>query len=388
MRIIKLSSDDEEMGTSDEVTRYLTVTLMKRSRYGQFGISWAKRSMPDVRRGTLLIFSYKTQCMYAARAQGEVVIDGRKNLRTYIPLSMETVEPIEGSLGDFEEAIWKNSGFRKSLRATRHWPELPDSCESFATRYFGLRQRPGPMLKSTYDLLKSDLEIELRQLYYDAGEELSYWGKYYWRSLKRRGGLGAAVHMLRPRTSVDTHAGLQRLIDAGRARELSVEAIILRKEFRSLFSAEELKEARRRLDALPAPRVEDTPAEDNFPDTLNGSEWYLEGQRKKVWVNAVERNRKARRACLAHHGYACRVCGIEFVKIYGEIGKQFIHVHHKLPVGTKERQYKIRPKKDLCPVCPNCHAMLHAKRPPLTVPRLRRIWEAERARRIAKAQVP
>jgi len=62
------------------------------------------------------------------------------------------------------------------------------------------------------------------------------------------------------------------------------------------------------------------------------------------------------------HGTACAVCGIDFEKVYGELGKGFIHVHHTVPIHTIGEEYTINPEKDLIPVCPNCHAMLHRGR--------------------------
>lgn len=50
---------------------------------------------------------------------------------------------------------------------------------------------------------------------------------------------------------------------------------------------------------------------------------------------------------------------MDFEKMYGEIGRGFIHVHHIVPISTIGEEYKIDPIKDLVPVCPNCHAMLH-----------------------------
>lgn len=53
------------------------------------------------------------------------------------------------------------------------------------------------------------------------------------------------------------------------------------------------------------------------------------------------------------------------------IGKGFIHVHHKKPMATSRRAYRLNPEKDLVPVCPNCHAMLHTSDPPLSVDELK-----------------
>ena len=52
---------------------------------------------------------------------------------------------------------------------------------------------------------------------------------------------------------------------------------------------------------------------------------------------------------------------MNFEQTYGELGKGFIHVHHVIPVSEIGKEYKVDFKKDLIPVCPNCHAMLHRK---------------------------
>lgn len=112
---------------------------------------------------------------------------------------------------------------------------------------------------------------------------------------------------------------------------------------------------------------------------------YLEGAVKQVMVNAFERNRKAREECIKHYGTKCYVCGFDFEEMYGEIGKGFIHVHHLKPMKeiaewykTHKRRYKIDPKKELRPVCPNCHAMLHRKEPPLKIEELKKMIKTRR----------
>lgn len=109
------------------------------------------------------------------------------------------------------------------------------------------------------------------------------------------------------------------------------------------------------------------------PDELEDHDTYPEGAKKSIIVNANERNAAARAACLKHHGYACHVCEMTFADTYGEIGLNFIHVHHLNPIAARKRRYKINPIKHLVPVCPNCHAMMHTSNPPLTVNQLRRI---------------
>ena len=84
-----------------------------------------------------------------------------------------------------------------------------------------------------------------------------------------------------------------------------------------------------------------------------------EGAKLRITVNRYERSRTARTKCVAKHGYACKVCGIDFSKVYGEIGKNYIHVHHIVPISKIGKDYHVDPINDLIPVCPNCHAMLH-----------------------------
>jgi HNH endonuclease len=86
-----------------------------------------------------------------------------------------------------------------------------------------------------------------------------------------------------------------------------------------------------------------------------------EGKITKVYVNRYERSSEARNKCLESNGYICKICGFDFESVYGELGKGFIHVHHKVPLSEINDAYYVDYKNDLIPVCPNCHAMLHRK---------------------------
>ena len=94
-------------------------------------------------------------------------------------------------------------------------------------------------------------------------------------------------------------------------------------------------------------------------------EGYADGKKTQVLVNRYERNPLNRELCLQLHGYSCSICGMNFENVYGPIGKSFIHVHHIEPVSMMGGSYVLDPGKDLIPVCPNCHAMLHTRKPPL-----------------------
>ena len=98
-----------------------------------------------------------------------------------------------------------------------------------------------------------------------------------------------------------------------------------------------------------------------------------EGALVRVMANKYERNQKARRECVAKKGYLCQVCGRNFETTYGEIGKNFIHVHHLTPISSIGKEYQLNVDTDLAPVCPNCHYMLHRKDPPYTIAELKEI---------------
>ena len=103
-----------------------------------------------------------------------------------------------------------------------------------------------------------------------------------------------------------------------------------------------------------------------YPDEIE-SQTLSEGAKKQVIVNGYERNPKARQECIKYYGAKCFICGFNFEKEYGKIGRGFIHVHHIKPLSEIKEEYKVNPIEDLRPVCPNCHAMLHKKSPAYSI---------------------
>lgn len=90
---------------------------------------------------------------------------------------------------------------------------------------------------------------------------------------------------------------------------------------------------------------------------------YEEGERFEVRSTAVERNPHARKACIEHHGAKCYACGFDFFVRYGALGEGYIHVHHRKDIALTDGVYTVDPIKDLVPLCPNCHAMVHREKP-------------------------
>lgn len=102
-------------------------------------------------------------------------------------------------------------------------------------------------------------------------------------------------------------------------------------------------------------------------------EGYSEGKKEITQEQRYERNPINRKLCLLHKGYKCCVCGFDFEKEFGEIGKNFIEVHHSLPVSQMGENHVVDPLKELYPLCSNCHSMIHKKIPPFTVEELKEI---------------
>jgi 5-methylcytosine-specific restriction protein A len=108
-----------------------------------------------------------------------------------------------------------------------------------------------------------------------------------------------------------------------------------------------------------------------YPDDIESNEKFIEGKSKKVLVNVFERNTVARSLCIKHYGFKCQVCEFDFEKRFGEIGRNFIHVHHVVDISTIGSEYELDPILDLIPVCPNCHSMLHKKKPAYKIEELK-----------------
>lgn len=117
-----------------------------------------------------------------------------------------------------------------------------------------------------------------------------------------------------------------------------------------------------------------------FPDEIDADEVadIYEGAKQQVTVNAYERNLDARRQCIEHHKTSCVICTLSFESVYGKIAEGFIHVHHLRPLSEIGEEYKIDPVNDLRPVCPNCHAVLHLKRPPFSIEEVKEFIKQKR----------
>lgn len=105
----------------------------------------------------------------------------------------------------------------------------------------------------------------------------------------------------------------------------------------------------------------------------DGEEAKYEGALTSALVNKYERSRYNRAICLQFYGFECRGCGDALEKKYGPLGADVIHVHHIIPVSQMGGSYKLNPIRDLIPLCPNCHNIVHRINPPLAISDLHKI---------------
>lgn len=111
---------------------------------------------------------------------------------------------------------------------------------------------------------------------------------------------------------------------------------------------------------------------------LTSQKIFIEGKCGQVTRNVYERSDEARTICLQHYGRRCCVCNLLFEEEYGDSGVGFIHVHHLNPLHESGGEAHTDPITDLRPVCPNCHAMIHAEGKLMTPDDLRQMyWSRE-----------
>jgi 5-methylcytosine-specific restriction protein A len=213
------------------------------------------------------------------------------------------------------------------------------------------------------------------EIYEECKHLSGYNATRFLQKVRRVGGLAAAKAWLgsaglgqKPTT------GFLKLVEIGRL-DISVEANALRPHWRKLFTKDELAVARKRLRSFGYSGREIRTAERRalIPEEVAGPSRFVEGTKSRITVNSFERSRQARERCIAHYGSVCIACGFSFRKAYGDKVGEHIHVHHIVPLAAVGRAYNLDAIRDLRPVCPNCHAVIHLREPPFTIYEVRRM---------------
>jgi HNH endonuclease len=108
-----------------------------------------------------------------------------------------------------------------------------------------------------------------------------------------------------------------------------------------------------------------SPTEKMSNESVNETEEAVEGYIRILLRKHRQRERNLRttkiRSTLRANGrLVCEVaaCRFDFERVYGEMGREYAHVHHLRPLAEIEASRKTT-LNDLAIVCPNCHAMIH-----------------------------
>ena len=91
--------------------------------------------------------------------------------------------------------------------------------------------------------------------------------------------------------------------------------------------------------------------------------------------NKKLRNRKIESHLKSHKRVGCEICEFDFEATYGPRGREYIEVHHVLPLhASGPTKTKL---SDLILICSNCHRMIHRKQPWLTPAELEAMLSAQ-----------
>lgn len=88
------------------------------------------------------------------------------------------------------------------------------------------------------------------------------------------------------------------------------------------------------------------------------------------------RNKKIEQFLETYGELYCEVCGFNFEKEYGEIGKGLIEVHHTVPLSEMKEGHKTTLDELIC-ICSNCHFAVHNGDHKENLRRLRFIFDAK-----------
>ena len=114
---------------------------------------------------------------------------------------------------------------------------------------------------------------------------------------------------------------------------------------------------------------EDAPeVREGFPEGKIFERIHKSRERNSIIIHQFKTEALKLNGCLE-----CSCCGFDFSTEYGELGNEFIEVHHLKPLSAMQENGEMTSKEDLVLVCSICHSMIHRRRPWLTKFELRSI---------------
>lgn len=105
----------------------------------------------------------------------------------------------------------------------------------------------------------------------------------------------------------------------------------------------------------------------NFSEGKKSLKLHIKRERNQELITIAKNKFKEKHGCLY-----CEICGFNFEKFYGDLGKDFIEAHHLKPVSEMKENDSTK-IEDLIMVCSNCHSMIHRKKPWLNLKEIKSI---------------
>ncbi len=100
-----------------------------------------------------------------------------------------------------------------------------------------------------------------------------------------------------------------------------------------------------------------------FEQSEDVGEGGCEGGDKTVTLTRKERSPRNRMLAFMVHGKTCGVCGLKPVEEFGDELCNILEIHHIEPLCELKEARIYDPRTDLIPLCPNCHKMIHTRKP-------------------------
>lgn len=125
------------------------------------------------------------------------------------------------------------------------------------------------------------------------------------------------------------------------------------------FESEVLTACEKMINPLMLAMVELVGYEKKSEISENGD---FEGNLTEVVIKRRERSPKNRLLCFAIHGNQCSVCGINPMERY-KVNGNTLEAHHLEPLALITNPKRFDPRKDLVPLCSNCHRAVHTRTP-------------------------
>lgn len=96
-----------------------------------------------------------------------------------------------------------------------------------------------------------------------------------------------------------------------------------------------------------------------------------QGRQREITSKAYERSDAVRKAAIKRYRreddhIVCYICDFDFLEVYGDRGRDYIEIHHEIPLCENEGEeievFLHDAVENVKPVCSNCHRMIHRSR--------------------------